>query len=137
MSLIDIVELVEDIAKNQPNINQILRDDIFALNTMQDVKYSVFCSTQQQHKESGDFITYYFTLFYVDRLLSDRSNQTEIQSAGINILSNILKRLEGNDIEVEPHSYQVFNQRFNDECAGVYVNVGLTVPIEYICSETY
>ena len=137
MRLLELIETIEDIASNQPNVNQIIRDDIYSLNTLQDIQYSVFCSTQQQHQEDGDFITYNFTLFYVDRLLSDKSNQTEIQSTGISILSNILHRLGNYDIEVGSHLYQVFHQRFNDECAGVYVNVGLTVPIEYTCGETF
>lgn len=82
-------------------------------------------------------MTYNFVFFYVDRLLSDRSNQTEIQSTGIAVLSNILHRLEDYDVEVKSHSYQVFHQRFNDECAGVYVTVGLTIPTDYTCGETY
>lgn len=137
MKLIELVELIEEIAKNQPNVNQILRDDIYDLNTLQDIKYSVFCSTQQQHQEEGDFMTYNFVFFYVDRLMSDRSNQTEIQSTGIAVLSNILHRLEDYDVEVKSHSYQVFHQRFNDECAGVYVTVGLTIPTDYTCGEIY
>ena len=137
MKLIELVEVIEEIAKNQPNVNQILRDDIYDLNTLQDIKYSVFCSTQQQHLEEGDFMTYNFVFFYVDRLLSDRSNQTEIQSTGIAVLSNILHRLEDYDVEVKSHSYQVFHQRFNDECAGVYVTVGLTIPTDYTCGEIY
>ena len=137
MKLIELVEVIEEIAKNQPNVNQILRDDIYDLNTLQDIKYSVFCSTQQQHQEEGDFMTYNFVFFYVDRLMSDRSNQTEIQSTGIAVLSNILHRLEDYDVEVKSHSYQVFHQRFNDECAGVYVTVGLTIPTDYTCGETY
>ena len=137
MKLLELVELIEDIARDQPNVNQILRDDIYELNTLQDIKYSVFCSTQQQHQEENGFVTYNFVLFYVDRLLDDRSNQTEIQSIGIALLSNILHRLEDNDVEVGAHSYQVFHQRFNDECAGVYVTVGLTIPTDYACGEMY
>jgi hypothetical protein len=83
-------------------------------------------------------ITYAFTLFYVDRLKNDRSNQIEIQSVGIQTLDNIIRRLDDLGIYSETsYSFQVFNQRFSDECAGVFCNVNLSVPVSSLCPEEF
>jgi hypothetical protein len=57
---------------------------------------------------------------------------------GIQTLDNILRGLEELDIFVSSsYSFQTFNQRFLDECAGVFCNVSLQVPVSSICSESF
>ena len=58
---------------------------------------------------------------------------------GISTLDNILRRLEevmAIDIPVT-YTFQTFNQRFVDECAGVFCNVVLQVPVDGICGEDF
>ena len=54
------------------------------------------------------------------------------------VLDNIIRTLEEQGIIAEtPYTFTTFNQRFLDECAGVFSNVALSVPVEDICADTY
>lgn len=140
MTLQQVIKAFEMVASQQPSVNMIVQNDIFRLNSKSDARYGVFGWTQGQHTSSADssFFTYSFTFFYVDRLKNDVSNQIEVQSVGIQTLDNILRGLEELDIFVSSsYSFQTFNQRFLDECAGVFCNVSLQVPVDSLCSESF
>ena len=138
MTLAQLIRLFEGIAKKQPSINMIVQNDVFRINSAPSLKYGVFAWTQGQHSGSTDGMqTYSFSLFYVDRLKHDQSNQIEIQSVGCETLGNILRRLDEYDIEVGNYTMQTFNQRFTDECAGVFCNVTLSVLPTSRCAEDF
>lgn len=140
MTLSELIKTIEAVASNQPSIKMVVENDVFRLNSRADARYGVFAFVQQQHTTSieSNVITYAFTLFYVDRLKNDRSNQIEIQSVGIQTLDNIIRRLDEMGIYSETsYSFQVFQQRFVDECAGVFCNVYLSVPIASLCPEDF
>lgn len=140
MTLLELIKTMEVIASHQPSIHMVVENDIFRLNNKADAKYGVFAFVQGQHSTSIDsnVITYAFTLFYVDRLKNDRSNQIEIQSVGIQSLDNIIRQLDNLGIYSETsYSFQVFNQRFTDDCAGVFCNVNLSVPVGSLCPEDF
>ena len=122
----------------QPSINMIVRNDVFRINSSPSLKYGVFAWTQGQHSGSiAGMTSFAFSFFYVDRLKDDLSNQVEVQSVGCETIGNILRALEEYDIEVGNYTMQTFNQRFTDECAGVFCNVTLSVPQVSACPETY
>ena len=140
MTLLETIRAMEVIASEQPSVNMVVENDIFRLNARADARYGVFSFVQGEHSTSLDtnFITYAFTLFYVDRLKNDRSNQIEIQSVGIQTLDNIIRTLEDTGIYAETgYSFQVFNQRFVDECAGVMCRVSLSVPLNSVCNDRF
>ena len=140
MTLLELIQVIESVAGQQPSINEIVENDVFRLNEKADAKYGVFAFVQGQHTTSIDtnVISYSFTFFYVDRLLNDRSNQIEIQSVGVQTLDNIIRTLDEAGIYVsQTWTFQVFNQRFVDECAGVFCNVTFDVGIDFICPEIY
>ena len=140
MTLSELIKTMEVIASKQPSINMVVENDVFRLNAKSDARYGVFAFVQQQHTTAieSNVITYAFTLFYVDRLKNDRSNQIEIQSVGIQTLDNIIRTLDDWGIFVDnTYSFQVFQQRFVDECAGVFCNVSLSVPIGSICPDQF
>lgn len=140
MTLKEVIRTMEIIASEQPSINMVVENDIFRLNSASDARYGVFSFVQGQHSTSPDssFMNYQFSLFYVDRLTNDRSNQIEVQSVGIETLDNIIRRMEDLGIFVESsYSFQVFNQRFLDECAGVFCNVTFSVPVGSLCPESF
>lgn len=137
MTLKETIQAIEWAAIQQPSINMIVRNDIFRLNSCQYARYGVFGWTQQQHTEEEDLITFNFNFFYVDRLNEDKSNEIDIQSVGIQTLSNIIRLLEGKGIYTESWQYQTFNQRFHDECAGVYATVALQADVNSVCSEAF
>lgn len=140
MTLQQVIKAMEVVASQQPSVNMVVQNDIFRLNGKPDARYGVFGWTQGQHSGSADssLFTYAFTLFYVDRLKEDLSNQIEVQSVGIQTLDNILRRLDDLGIFIiSSYSFQTFNQRFVDECAGAFCNVTLQVPVSSMCSESF
>lgn len=140
MTLKQIIKAFEVIASNQPSVNMIVRNDIFRLNEKSDARYGVFGWTQGIHSSSLDsaMFNYQFTFFYVDRLTEDKSNQVDVQSVGIETLDNIIHELDSRGMFVENnYTMQTFNQRFLDECAGVFCNVTISVPAQSLCGESY
>ena len=138
MTLAQVIDIFEKVAMQQPSINMIVRNDVFRINSSPSLKYGIFAWTQGQHSGSiAGMTSYAFSFFYVDRLKDDLSNQVEVQSVGCETIGNILRALEEYDIEVGNYTMQTFNQRFTDECAGVFCNVTLSVPQVSACPETY
>ena len=140
MTLAETIKMIEVVASQQPSVNMIVRNDVFRLNAVPDAKYAAFAWLQREHTTSADssFIDFSFTFFYVDRLKADKSNEVEIQSTGIQTLNNIIRVLDEYDVVAETqYTFQVFNQRFADQCAGVYCNVTLSVPITGFCAEFF
>ena len=140
MTLSDTIRAIETIAGGIPSVASIVRNDIFRLNSLPDAEYAVFGWTQGQHTASvsSSLVTFNFTFFYIDRLRADKKNELEIQSVGIQVLDNIIRTLEAKTVYAEnTYTFTTFNQRFLDECAGVFTNVALQVPLSDLCEETY
>lgn len=138
MTLLDVIKTIESVAFQQPSVNMVVRNDVFRLNSKSDARYGVFAWTQGQHSSSpdSDLMTYSFTFFYVDRLQNDLENQIEVQSVGVQTLDNILRRLDEIGLYVDStYTFQTFNQRFFDECAGVFCNVSLQIPVSSVCAD--
>lgn len=141
MTLFETIQLINKAAISQPNINSVVKTgNVYDLNKDNfKQRYAAFCCQQNQHTQNGDYITYNFTLFYVDRLTADKGNKIEIQSTGIITLGNLIRVLE--DIElINPNdtivTYQPFTERFEAECAGVYCTIGITVPVD-VCADEF
>lgn len=127
---------MESVALCQPSVKMIVPNDIYDLNAKANAQYGVFGYVQGQHSMSGDFMTYGFTLFFVDRLTEDRGNLQFVQSAGVSTLSNILAILtEEFPVEVDSSTFDVFTERFSDECAGVMATVQIRAPRTFVCGE--
>lgn len=138
MTLFQTIRGIEAVALSQPTIKTIVQNDVFRLNAIPNVKYGVFAWTQGQHTIGVDLNTYAFTFFYVDRLTEDKGNEIEVQSVGVQTLGNILRTLEAQGVfPVTGWTAQTFNQRFLDECAGVFASVRFEVPAGDICPETW
>ena len=140
MTLLQIIRAIERVAKKQPAINMIVRNDIFRLNTYNDARYGVFAWVQGQHATMvvSGLIRYQFSLIYADRLTEDLHNQAEVQSVGVQVISNIVRALAAEDIFTRGDvTFQPFNQRFTDECAGVFANVTFEVPMSTMCVDGF
>lgn len=131
-------ELVENIGVlSKAYANTYITNDITKMNTQDDIIYPVIGITQNSHQidDYGDNITYSFNIFYVDRLLDDwESNDVEIQSDGIIILNSLLRQIKNElDVDIEDKRVTPFNQRFTDECAGVYLTCNIITPVIREC----
>lgn len=133
-------------AFTQENIQMAGEGDIYELNNDPNVKWPVFwLSSTQPVQELQNYWVYNLTFYYVDRLNIDSpqeysTNSINITSAGITILSNIIRRCKHNvDIYKidDIVNYNTFNdtQVFADHCAGVFCNVSITVPKINNCIE--
>lgn len=139
MNLLQTIRTIEKTAALQPAVSSIVRNDVFRLNASPVAKYGVFAWLQNEHvseAESG-IVTYNFTFFYVDRLTADKHNELDIQSQGIETLENILRRLPDFGLYPSTYSFRTFNQRFADECAGVFCTVSLDAQKDGLCAEAY
>lgn len=135
MYLQEIIKRIERAACAEPAVNMLVRADVYKLNAEPSAAYGAFCWTQRQHSETTDGQQLWsFVLFFVDRLESDRSNETEVQSVGCAALSNIIRNVIA-DGSVDADSWQldIFNQRFADECAGAYATVTFATDADDIC----
>src|SRR5574344_1975756 len=140
MTLLQVITAFDIIASHQPSVNMIVQNDIFRLNACSDARYGVFGWTQGIHSTGVDSnsINYQFTFFYVDRLTADKSNQIEVQSVGIETLDNIIRELDAIGFYINSdYTLQTFNQRFLDDCAGVFCNVTISVPVASKCPEIF
>lgn len=138
MTLKNLIEEFETIASEQPNIKFCGNGDIFTLNSIPDIDYGVFFITQNSHLVFENTTQYSLNLFYIDRLINEETdwNKLQIQSDGIQVLNNIINTfVDENDLVVDyPVRYTSFNERFSDDCAGVYCTLIITVPNLGICS---
>ena len=133
----ELLNNITEVAKKHPNINSTFIGDVYELNHRNDVDYCAFVITQGTHRVNSDeeYIDYTLNLFYVDRLTADESNRTQIHSSGIDFMNSLLRAVEKLGVVVVEHTENVFNERFNDVCAGVYATVVLRVDIDE-CGQT-
>ena len=129
MTLFEIINKLKDIAISKPNINFVGDGDVYVLNSLPNIDYSVFFITQNDHSIYQDTITYSLNLFYIDRISDSEDNVLNIQSDGMLQLTNIINTLVfSEDVDVDGEiSFTPFIQRFSDQCAGVYCNVRFVV----------
>lgn len=139
MTLFETIRVLEAVASKQPAVNGIVRQDVSRLNEWPEARYGVFCWQQGTHYQNadGDIARYAFTLFYIDRLTEDKANAAEVQSTGCEVLGSILRYLAENEVGVEEWALHPFTYRFKDECAGVWAEVVLDVPIDLPCGAIY
>ena len=139
MTLLEFIKILEGVASAQPAVNMVVQDSVLRLNDNPADRYGAFVWTQGQHSEGmgNDYRIFRFSLFYVDRLLHDRSNQTEIQSVGVEVLSNVIRTISEEFEVVTDWSIDTFTQRFTDECAGAWATVAFLVPIGGVCPEIF
>lgn len=137
MKYIELLNNIIEVAKNHPNINSTFIGDVYELNHRNDVDYCAFVITNGTHRVNSDedYIDYTLNLFYVDRLTADESNRTQIHSSGIDFMNSLLRAVEKLGVVVVEHTDNVFNERFNDVCAGVYATVVFRCEIDE-CGQT-
>lgn len=139
MNLFNVVNIIEHVAMKQPNIRQFAEGSVYDINSNPSNKYSNIVLTQREHTETEKTFVFNFVIFFVDRLMDNlESNKLQVQSHGIDVLSNIFKTLEQEyDFEVTNKTYTTYTERFTDLCAGAYSNVRIEVYKDLICPELY
>lgn len=138
MTLLEVINLLNWVARNQPNVNGIVETgDIYDLNKECYTNlYSAFCVQQNTHSISEDFTTFSFTLFYVDRLTLDKSNKLEIQSTACEFFQNLIKTImqKFENLDWTNGEVTTFTERFSAECAGAFMTCTITTKNQSICA---
>ena len=129
MTLFELINKLKNIAISKPNINFVGDGDVYTLNSLPNIDYSVFFITQNDHSIYQDTITYSLNLFYIDRISDSEDNVLNIQSDGMLQLTNVINTLVfSEDVDVDGEiTFTPFIQRFADQCAGVYCTVRFVV----------
>lgn len=104
---------------------------VYALNPEEIKNYPLFFLSPTDNTVVGKTQTRYgITVYYMDRLLEDSSNETQIDSVAIETLRNFLKQLENEDgiVEISEPSIRLFtsSEKMLDRVAGAYTTVNIT-----------
>lgn len=142
MTLIQVIHILQQIALQQPNIRTATDGSIYEfLNANPSVEYDVFHVSQTTHRIEEDVDYYGFNLFYVSRLdATMENNRLTIQSVAKEALTNIVRSFceEYAAIDELPIlRFYPFTQRFNDECAGMYVQLEIGIPVDWVCEDDF
>lgn len=127
MTLKILIEKFKEAASKERNVNYVGVGDVYKLNELPDVDYSVVWLTESQHSITVDTSSYGFTVFYIDRQTDAVDNTLKVHSDGMIKIQNILNRLTelcDDEIEIQyPISFTPFNQRFADDCTGLFCSI--------------
>lgn len=135
MVLKTLIDNIENIARDAGLCNSFIVNDITRLNTDGEIIYPCIGVTQNQHSSDDYDISYNLNIFYVDRLVDNwEGNDLEIQSDGIVVLNTLVKLLKENlDLIIDEKTFTSFNERFTDECSGVFMQCTITSSIITEC----
>lgn len=144
MTLQDILNKVSMYAKKEQTVNCSLAGrSIYEINPATITNYGlVFTSPTGNHSWNENLTTYTLTLFYMDRLLEDSSNDITIFSASIETLKDIIKALRKDSDIVDVSDTVDFisfteTEKMSDRLAGSYCTIEITVLNETTCSTIY
>ncbi len=136
MTLLQLTRAIETLAKSEPAVRAIVRNDVLRLNAAPAVKYGAFAWTQGTHTVAGDLVSFQLYLYFVDRLMPAKENEVQVESVAVSSLVHIVKGLEELDAVTVTDGWRIvpFSYRFADECAGAYAELTVSVPVDYTCN---
>ena len=125
----EIVKIIKNISLALPDVQSFYTGDVYEVNADQSVKYSSVVLTNQEHQfdNVNDRFQYNFILFYIDRLTDDEANRTDVHTAAVSALKNIVQHLEDYNVIINDFKFNLFRERFNDSCAGAYATLSVEV----------
>lgn len=132
----NIVTKILEIAKKHIFIKEAHYGDIYEFHNSGNRNYSTFVLTQGENNQINENYTQYnFTAFVTDRLTDDEKNLLEVQSNCATILNQIMIEIK-DELEYfsESETMSFWKEKFNDLCAGCFIQFSLQVPNDYICN---
>lgn len=113
--------------------------DVYQLNSGTINTYPVlFTSPTGTHRVEKDTTTYALTLYYLDRLLPDSSNEVEVLSTAVEALKNIIWGIAYLDGVVDvSDAIDIRNvietEAFSDRLGGAYATIEVTTLNNFTC----
>ena len=135
MILSELNKLLVNIANSNFLVHQAFVGDVYTINAKEN-RFGCFVATPMTAVKSGiGTIRYTYVLYYIDRLTKDEANIDFVQTDAVNLLKGVIEFLGENGVEIEgDYEFTLFRQKFDDWCAGAYVQVNILVP-DNDCSE--
>ena len=129
MNFIQILKKLEAYSLSLPYVHSTNLGDIYEyLNGSPNVKYASVNIDINQSTRNDNLITYSVYLYYVDRLVEDKSNWMEVKTTAEQVLNSIVNyAAKIGDVD-DGWTIHYFEQQFADYCAGGYVQFNLEVP---------
>lgn len=140
MTLATLLDIIGKICINDKMVNYFVAgNSVYDINSLTIKDYPLCYVSPTGTQEIGDnFSTFSLTLFYLDRLLIDNSNETEIHSVAVEVIKNLKKKLENNEniINIEGGDIILFTEKekFSDKVNGGYINLKITVLNNSVCA---
>ena len=136
-NLYNIINTIKHITLEHPLVMRFTEGDVYTnLNEDKDKKYPAINLDIDNINIGPNYQTVNGNLFYIDRLLTDESNRTEVQAVGMRTLQSVINKLaETYNWNWTSQVYNIFTEKFADLCAGVYVTFSIEVPAEEICAD--
>ena len=122
----NLYESIKDIALLHQNVNSFGSGDIFKLNDMKDIQYPMIWIELQTSDLNYTQINPTIRLFYVDRTLDDLSDSMQIELDSIQVLNDLIYSISNYYQILDKTTVTPFNQKFNDMCAGAYLDIQLS-----------
>ena len=129
MILSDLNRLLVNIANSNFLVHQAFVGDVYTINAKEN-RFGCFVATPMTAVKPGiGTIRYTYVLYYIDRLTKDEANIDFVQTDAVNLLKGVIEFLGENGVEIEDsYEFTLFRQKFDDWCAGAYVQVNILVP---------
>lgn len=140
MNLKTLLKEIGEMGKKQKLVNfSAAGTSLEQINGMEIKWYPLlFSSPTGIHRVYQNTTTFDITLYYIDRLLSDMSNDIDIFSSSIENLKNIINGIKDipGVLEVED-GYEIRNftetEKMNDSLAGAYAQIRIKVANDDLC----
>lgn len=99
----------------------------------------LFASPTGTHRAEENWTTYTITLFYVSRLLEDNSNELDIQSTAVEVIKNIVKKIQNTDGVISVSNEYTINvfveyEKFSDRCTGAFATLEISIVNDTTCT---
>lgn len=140
MTLKRLLTLIGEMGYNQHLINySAAGTSLDQINGIEVEWYPMlFSSPTGTHQVQQNTITYDITLYYLDRLLPDYSNDIDIFSSAISNLQNLVNGIRSIPGVLEVlDNYTIRNftntEKMNDSLAGAYAQIKIKVALDDLC----
>ena len=116
---------------------------VYELNDLTIKNYPIlYCSPTGTHRVEDNYTTYQLSVFYIDRLLEDNSNGVDIHSAAVEVLKQIIRKIQKSDGVIgisDEYTINLFTEteKFKDRCNGAYATVEISVVNDTTCEDEY
>ena len=131
-TLNQVVQTIKQIGEAHEQINTVYFGDLpYFLSHETDNKYPAMFYDFTGSSISGTTLTLQFSLYFMDRMLAEQTNETEVLSDQLSIAQDIIAQLKFNDFDfVMQDSIQMqhFTEDTPDLLAGVKIDISLDLP---------